>query len=70
MISEALQQITTKTGNMEKTNQERESITIRITGREIQQRLSNLEASVRMLKYAAAIELPILIVILSTLLIY
>ncbi len=46
-----------------------ESITIRITGKEIQQRLSNVESNVKMLKYAAAIELPILLVILGKILI-
>lgn len=45
-----------------------ESFTIRITGKEITTRLSNLEANVRMLKYAAAIELPILIFILGRIL--
>ena len=47
-----------------------DSVTIRITGKEIQQRLSNVESSVRMLKYAAAIELPILLAILGKLIIF
>ena len=50
------------------THSETNSVTIRITGKEINARLQAVETSVRVLKYAAAIELPILLVILGKLL--
>ena len=50
---------------MENTNQERESISIRITGKEIQKRLSCLEKSVSKLTYANYIEVSLILVLLG-----
>lgn len=50
---------------MKKNNQEGESITIRITGAEIQKRLTNLEKSVSRLGYATYVNLTILLVVLG-----
>lgn len=47
-----------------------DSVTIRITGKEINSRLAKLEGNVRVLKYAAAIELSILVVILGKIIIF
>lgn len=50
---------------MEKSNQERDSITIRITGKEITSRLSCLEADMRMVKRFNYVQFAILIMILG-----
>ena len=50
---------------MEKSNQERENITIRITGKEITARLSCLEKAVSKLTYANYIELSLILVMLG-----